>query len=234
MDIENQTPETAPVAEVNPEPTTEEVVVPQEQQQPIVNQEQAPSEPELYELPDGRKVDGETLAKEWKENFYPEYTRKSQELSKLKSEPKEPQQDDIDENWTPQTYADIVKLAEERAITRIKSEQEQEKQYRQQVEDTVKSEIEEIKKADPSANENAIFAHANKWGFSSLKQAYENMREIKKVAETTEQRVVKTIQARQAEPVSTGKPNTSPTDNAIDFNNIYNETPMEMLKRLNS
>ena len=45
-----------------------------------------PVEPkvELFELPDGRKVDGQTLAKEFKENFIPEFTRKSQELAELK------------------------------------------------------------------------------------------------------------------------------------------------------
>jgi len=40
-------------------------------------------EQELYDLPDGRKVDGKTLSKEWKENFYPDYTRKSQKLSEF-------------------------------------------------------------------------------------------------------------------------------------------------------
>jgi hypothetical protein len=46
------------------------------------NKENANGEQELFELPDGRKVDGKTLSKEWKENFYPEFTRKSQQLSK--------------------------------------------------------------------------------------------------------------------------------------------------------
>jgi len=34
----------------------------------------------LMELPDGRKVDPKTFSKEWKENFYPEFTRRSQRL----------------------------------------------------------------------------------------------------------------------------------------------------------
>ena len=38
---------------------------------------------ELYELPDGRKVDASTLSKEWKENFYPEFTRRSQRLADI-------------------------------------------------------------------------------------------------------------------------------------------------------
>jgi hypothetical protein len=38
-------------------------------------------EENLFEMPDGKKVDAATLAKEWKENFYPEFTRRSQKLS---------------------------------------------------------------------------------------------------------------------------------------------------------
>jgi len=100
MDIENQTPVAAPDAEVT-EPTTVEPEAPQEPQE-IVNQEQAPSEPDLYDLPDGRKVDGQTLAKEWKENFLPDYTRKSQALSEMKDKTtpteKKPWED---ETWVP-------------------------------------------------------------------------------------------------------------------------------------
>jgi len=41
-------------------------------------------EESLFELPDGRKVDASTLSKEWKENFYPEFTRRSQQLADIK------------------------------------------------------------------------------------------------------------------------------------------------------
>jgi len=48
-------------------------------------QSETTSEPEkeLFELPDGRKVDSSTLSKEWKENFYPEFTRRSQKLADI-------------------------------------------------------------------------------------------------------------------------------------------------------
>jgi len=39
---------------------------------------------ELFSLPDGRKVPAEELSKEWKENFYPEFTRRSQQLAEFK------------------------------------------------------------------------------------------------------------------------------------------------------
>jgi predicted NAD-dependent protein-ADP-ribosyltransferase YbiA (DUF1768 family) len=46
-------------------------------------------EKELFELPDGRKVDSTTLSKEWKENFYPEFTRRSQKLADIERTNKE-------------------------------------------------------------------------------------------------------------------------------------------------
>ena len=46
-------------------------------------------EVELFELPDGRKVDSSTLSKEWKENFYPEFTRRSQKLADIERATKE-------------------------------------------------------------------------------------------------------------------------------------------------
>jgi hypothetical protein len=55
-------------------------------QAPKGQSENPESKPELYELPDGRMVDAKTLSKEWKENFYPEFTKRSQSLSKLEQE----------------------------------------------------------------------------------------------------------------------------------------------------
>jgi len=233
MDIENQTPVTAPDAEVT-EPTTVEPEAPQEPQE-IVNQEQAPSEPDLYELPDGRKVDGNTLVKEWKENFLPDYTKKSQELSKMKEvAPPTEAKPWEDENWVPNSYKEVIEIAEQRAIEKIKSEQEQERLYRSQLESSINSEIEEIKKSDPSVNENSIYLHANKFGFTSLTKAYENMQEIKRVEQSTEQRVLKNIQSRGMEPVNTGGQSKQASDGSVDFNSINNESPMEMLRRLTS
>jgi hypothetical protein len=50
------------------------------------------SDVELFDLPDGRKVDAATLSKEWKENFMPEFTKRSQALAekeRLEKESKE-------------------------------------------------------------------------------------------------------------------------------------------------
>ena len=41
---------------------------------------------EVFKLPDGREVDAKTLSKQWKEEFYPEFTRRSQKLKELERE----------------------------------------------------------------------------------------------------------------------------------------------------
>ena len=60
------------------------------------------------------------------------------------------------------------------------------------------------------------------------------MQEIKRIEQNTEQRVLKTIQTRQTEPVSNGVNNSNTVDQSIDFYKINDESPMEMLKRLKS
>jgi len=48
------------------------------------NESEGKETEELFDLPDGRKVPAEELSKEWKENFYPEFTRRSQQLAEFK------------------------------------------------------------------------------------------------------------------------------------------------------
>lgn len=63
----------------------------QDQEQSNKGQEESKQKEkeELFELPDGRKVDKETLSKEWKENFYPEFTRRSQKLKEFEKKEQE-------------------------------------------------------------------------------------------------------------------------------------------------
>ena len=74
--------EDAPVAEETP--AGDEAPAVEGEEVPVV--EETPAVDELFELPDGRKVDAATLQTEWKDNFAPEYTRKAQELADLKKE----------------------------------------------------------------------------------------------------------------------------------------------------
>lgn len=181
------------------EPT--EPVVPTEPTEPV-----EPTEPELFELPDGRKVDAETLTKEWKENFLPDYTRKSQELAKTKTETlpdnkSTPSNPYADPDYVPTSYEEIIKVAEERALQAIERKATDEATARQAVENEVVTQLDSIKKLDPNLNENALFLHANKYGFRDLKIAHQNMKDMSALAKTVQQTTAKNI-AKRIDPVS--------------------------------
>jgi len=175
-------------------------------EQPIVEpvvettpEEVKPTEPELFDLPDGRKVDGATLSKEWKENFLPEFTRKSQTLAKLEEAPlptktttEKPYQDP---NWQPQTYAELIEISKQELKADMAKEQQTKIEQQQALENLVVSQLTEIKAADPTLNENALFLHATKYGFKDLKAAHQNMKDmselVKKVQTTTAANITK-------------------------------------------
>lgn len=213
-------PADAPSVEPQQDP-----VAPTEPTEPVAPTEPT-GEPELYELPDGRKVDAATLTKEWKENFYPEYTRKSQELAQVKQGTQpittEPTQENLDE-WIPKSYAEIVEKAKlEMKLELAREQQEQEQQVRQ-IEDAVATQLTEVKAKDPTVNENLLFQHATKYGFRDLRLAHQNMQDMSAAIKTTQQNTVKNVQKR-ADPVSTGapgatgaRPDPSQFENARDY-----------------
>lgn len=194
-------PETPSVA------TTEQEAPVQEEQQPAPA---APAEQTLYELPDGRKVDGETLSKEWKENFLPEFTRKSQELARVNSSQNPHITTQTTENtnpyadpaYIPQTYEEIIAAAEKRALEAFEKKEADRIATQQAVETEVINQLTEIKKSDPHLDENALFLHANKYGFKDLRIAHQNMRDMSALIKTVKQQTVQNIQKR-SDPVST-------------------------------
>lgn len=197
------------------EPATEPAapaVEPKETTEPVV-----PTEPTLYELPDGRKVDAETLATEFRENFLPEFTRKSQELSALKNppitNPTPPTNPYADPNYVPQTYEEIIAEAERRALDKFEGKQKAEAELQQTIEQEVANQLTEVKKADSKIDENALFLHATKYGFRDLRVAYQNMKDMNLIAKKVEQTTVKNI-TKRADPVSTanGQPNGTQPD----------------------
>lgn len=180
--------------------------------------EEAPKE-ELYELPDGRKVDAQTLSREWKENFYPDYTRKSQALaakektSDITNKPTKEVDPFENPDYVPQSYAELVKIAEERAIKAIDQRQQEAVERQQAIENEVEAQLSTIRTQDPNLNENALFLHANKYGFRDLSVAYQNMKDMNLLAKTVQQTTAKNI-AKRADPVSTtqGQANGSRPD----------------------
>ena len=183
-------------------------------------------EEKLFELPDGRKVDGETLAKEWKENFLPEFTRKSQtlaEIEKAKNINKPAEDPYANPDYIPKSYAEILQEAEARAVKAIESKQQAVLEQQKAVEDEVASQLSTIKAVDKNLDENALFLHANKYGFKDLNVAYQNMKDMSALAKTVQQTTAKNI-AKRADPVSTtssqpngAKPNPAHFQNAIDY-----------------
>lgn len=209
MDEETMGGTIGSVPEETPSPTPTPTETPTETGEPG----QPTGEPteELFELPDGRKVDAETLSKEWKENFYPDYTRKSQELSGLKNNPaskptetlpnNQPTEYYKDPNWQPTSYADLIEAAKLDMKNEFVREQKEAEERRQGVEDYVSGQLTELKTADPNLNENALFVHATKYGFSDLKAAYANMKDMAAVVKTTQKQTADNIQKRN-DPVS--------------------------------
>lgn len=203
-----EAPEGTPEVEADPENSTPE-------------NPEAPAEDQLYELPDGRKVDGATLAKEWKENFLPDYTRKSQELA-AKNNPNlptetPPENPYADPDYVPQSYAEIIEAAKTAALAELAQKEEAAAAAHKAVEDAVVQQLEEVKKIDPNVDENKLFLHANKYGFRDLSTAYQNMKDMGQITKTVQKQTVENIQKRK-DPVSVapgGQVGTAPDPSAF-------------------
>jgi hypothetical protein len=219
MELTGSEPAPAPVADPAPSPEVTPKVDPPADPTPEVTPKV--DEPILYETPDGRKVDAETLQKEWKENFLPEFTRKSQRLAEIDRE-KDLNSPDKDvpawkkPDYVPQNYAEVIELAKKEALNEIQSTYQAEQDRIKSVHDAVDAEITELKKTDPTLDENALFQHANKYGFQSLKSAHSNMTDMKKSALDAEQRTVKNLKTREADPISTAPGGELPENTGYD------------------
>jgi hypothetical protein len=221
-----------PNSEANPTPQPVEPEATPSEEAPEVPEAnpqtpEATPEAELYELPDGRKVDGATLAKEWKDNFLPDYTRKSQELSRLSQEnlPTEttPPNPYEDPDYVPQTYQEIIDAAKAAAIAELKAEKDAEVNAHKALEDMVIAQLDEVKKLDPNVSEDKLFLHANKYGFRDLTHAYHNMRDMGQVVKTVQRQTVENMNKRK-DPVSVsqgapvgGSPDPSAFSSATEF-----------------
>lgn len=198
------------------EPTTTETPAEKvETTEPVV------PEVELFELPDGRKVDGVTLAKEWKENFLPEFTRKSQTLAELERgnlKINEPTNLLTDPDYTPQTYDELASQIEARTIARLEAKETERIQREQAIESEVVNQLSELKKLDPNLNENTLFLHANKYGFKDLKVAHQNLKDMSELAKKVQNQTVQNI-AKRADPVSISPGASGQRLNPDDFSN---------------
>jgi len=209
-------------AEAPSEPT--ETATPAEPMEPV--QPTEPTAPELFELPDGRKVDAETVAQEYK-NLLSDYTRKSQTLAelekgKLPTSNEPAQKPYTDPNWQPQTWAEAIELAKQEAIQEFEGKEKAKAEQYQAIENQVASQLAEIKTTDPTLNENALFLHANKYGFKDLKLAHQNMKDmaetVKKVQTTTAANIAKRVDPVSVTPGASGqKLDPSQFSSAVEY-----------------
>lgn len=172
--------------------------------EPTAIADEKPTEPELYELPDGRKVDAETLSKEWKENFYPEYTRKSQELANHKSNINNSNNTDStwkSDEWAPSSYSELIEVAKQEMYRDLEQREAERIQQEQEITEAVTQQLNQVKKLDPSVNENALFLHATKYGFKDLTVAHQNMKDMAEMAKRVQQTTASNI-AKRNDPVS--------------------------------
>lgn len=182
-----------------------------------VPQEAPVVEQELFDLPDGRKVDAETLAKEWRDNFMPEYTRKSQLVAELKKAPEAaPKPESLldKEDWAPSStreLADAMKMEIWQSIQEEATREEREAKAR---EDFVEKEKEYLKGVDPNVNIPQVMAYAAKRSHTSLVTAYNALQDIEEAARRAEDRVQKNLKLRAGEPVGAS---TQPVTGDIQF-----------------
>lgn len=177
-------------------------------EEPIKEPEQAKEE--LFETPDGRKVNAGQLQKEWRENFLPDYTRKAQELAeikKTKTDPETKEQTPIWKNpdWVPQTYAEIAEIAKQETLREIEAKAQAAEAQKSEIEKVITDQIAELKKLDSSLSEDLLFQHANKYGFTELKTAYQNMKDMQLAVKKTEEKVVSNIKSRESDNVATNQ-----------------------------
>lgn len=158
---------------------------------------------QLVKLPDGREVNAQQAAEEY-QKLLSDYTRKSQKLATYESGNKEITNKEVPktDEWVPQTWEEVIAKAKAEAIAEVESKANAEAQHHQEILNTVQSQLEEIKKIDPTVNDTALFSHATKYGFTDLSKAHANMKDMHKTIDKVREDTARNLQKRNAEPIS--------------------------------
>lgn len=222
---------------ITPEGASETNQEPEVNSEPQSETEINNPEPELFELPDGRKVSSEELSKEWKDNFMPDYTRKSQELAEYKRSIETEKKQDIPKwkqvDYRPETYAELIEIARQEAVESIRNQERESLAEKERISKEVENTLSKLKGVDSNLDENKLFEHAVKYGFKDLNLAYQNMVDMGKIQATIEKKVLGNIKSRENLKVATdGITKTITNDDSVDYFSINNETPREALRRL--
>lgn len=179
--------------------------------------------PQLFKLPDGREVDAAGLQREY-QNLLPEFTRKSQRLAELEkgAQPITTEQPAWkNPDYAPTTWAEAIEIAKAEALKELTANATAAQAAEAQTRANVEAQLTEIKTTDPKVDENALFEHAVRYGFNDLKTAHSNFKAMRDVALTTEQRVLKNLQTRAADPIST-TPTAPAVPKSAEYSPAYN------------
>jgi hypothetical protein len=200
--------------------------------------------PELVKMPDGRELTAAEAVREMKEHFLPEYTRATQELAKLKSTLSTPavtESESVkhpwdDPDWVPSTTKELLDAAVARVEEQQQAKAAQEAAALANLRAEIEAQLAEIKSKDPNLNEDDLFAHANRFKFTDLRLAYDNMVEIRNQRKLAAEEAVKNRLERAQEPISgtPGAPGATP--GGVDWNKISSagstlDLVQEMLQR---
>ena len=234
VSVDTGTPVETPEVVPQPEVEVEEEVV----ETPEVETTKEPEKVDdnLVELPDGRKLPPKEAEKEYR-NLYSEFTRKSQKLATYEkgndsniTNNNQPAKDN--EEWIPQTWEEVIEKSTQKLREDLEREKQAELQQRTQVENQVISQLEDLKKENPTLNETQLFNHALKYNFSDLKIAHANMKDmqasIRKATETTAQN----IQKRNAEPISGGPQGGNIPDGDVYDPQVRNMSMVDYLRSI--
>lgn len=178
--------------------------------------------------PEEAEASKEDFYKSQYENLQKDYTRKSMELADIKKtnviEPA-PQPEWTKPDWQPKTWQEATEAGKQAALREIAPDLQEIRQSRQQREaieknrQVAEAEMAEIKSKDPKINENLVYNHATKYGFQSLKSAYQNLLDMQGIQKTTQQKVLKNLNVRNAEPVGVSGA-TTPEDDTPSYAQI--------------
>ena len=184
------------------------------------------SEPETKE--EITETPADDFYKNQYENLQKDYTRKAQELAelkKIKDEPKQEEPEWAKPDWQPKTWQEAIEAGKQAALREVApalNEYQQTRQQRElaaQIQSQAEAEMTEIKTLDPKVDENAVFTHATKYGFANLKSAYQNLVDMRGLAKSEQQRVLKNLKTRNEDPIGVSGA-TSPEEEGDSYQQV--------------
>lgn len=179
----------------------------------------------------GREVTAKELYEITTQNLLPAYTKATQELSRYKQggttingtetppvAPNAAQKPWEDPNWVPESYGDVVKLATENAKEELRRDAELQAQFAEEAKTITDTALAEIRKTDPGLNEDALFSHINKFGFTDVKLGYENFKMVQEAKREAAAAAAKIT--RQEDPIAGKTGAILAADDGYDPSNI--------------